>query len=101
MNNLSIIGNLTREPEVKETTTTICEFSIAYNDYKKKANYFNVVCFGKLAERASSFRKGQRIAISGALAQDRWEKDGKQQSKVKIIANSAYPLDKVDSYDRF
>jgi len=88
-------GRLTKEPELKHTSggTAILNLSIASDRYvgkdkPKKTGFYDVVMFGKLAEaKHQHLFKGQMIAVIGELDQDRWEKDGKQNSKIQIIAN--------------
>lgn len=94
MNQLSIIGNLTADPITKTVgDNSVCEFSIAYNEVyynaaKQKVenvHFFNCVAWGKLGENiAKFFTKGQKIALTGGISQDRWEKDGEKRSVVKI-----------------
>lgn len=73
----------------------VMQLSLAVNRSFKKndawqdeASFFDVEVWGKLAERLSGITKGQRVLISGSLKQERWEKDGKIQSKVKIVADT-------------
>jgi len=97
MNNFSIIGNLTRDPELKELAggTIIANFSIAYNEGKDKngeekpASYFDLVMFGNKARAFAEWhKKGDRVAVWGSMTQDKWEdKDGNQRSKVKLKAS--------------
>jgi single-strand DNA-binding protein len=99
INKVEIEGNLTRDAESKYTNTGKCvaSFSIAYNDdYKKgdewikQVSYFDVTVLGKEAENAASLRKGTHVNLTGKLKQDRWEKEGKVQSKVYIVAFEVY-----------
>lgn len=93
MNNLSIIGNLTADPVTRTVgQSTVTDFSIAvnevyYKDEKKVENvhFFNCTAWGARGENiAKYFTKGQKIALTGSLGQDRWEKDGEKRSVVKI-----------------
>jgi len=98
MNIVAINGRLTRDAELKYTATStcICNFSIASNRSVKKgdkwedeASFFDCVMFGKRAESINQYlKKGQQVSISGELRQERWEKDGKQNSKVSIAVNN-------------
>lgn len=97
MNCCMLLGNLTRDPEVKFLTsgTAVAEFSIACNESwkdangqkKEKVHYFDCVAFGKRGEAIGKyFTKGKKILIEGKLSQDRWDdkESGKPRSKVRI-----------------
>ena len=97
INNVIIVGRLTRDAELKYTNTglAITKFSIA-NNQKKKYNeqwvddvsYYDCALFGKLGESIIKYlEKGKQICVSGKLKQNRWEQDGQKRSKVEIIAN--------------
>ena len=93
MNQEIITGNLTADPELRYSNSgmAICNFSIAYNHYKKdkddEVSFFNCVAFNKTAETiAQHFKKGGKILIHGELKQSRWTTDdGQKRSKVEII----------------
>lgn len=94
MNQCQIIGNLTADVTLKPVgENQVADFSIAvnevfYNAKKEKVenvHYFNCVAWGKLGENiAKFFTKGQKIALTASLRQDRWEKDGEKRSVVKL-----------------
>ena len=98
INSVTIIGRLTRNAELKYTTTgtAICNFSVALNkrygsgDQKKESvHFFNIVLWGKAGEALSQYlTKGKQVGITGELDQQRWEKDGQQHSQVKITAKT-------------
>jgi single-strand DNA-binding protein len=104
LNSVNIMGNLTRDPELKYTPSgkSVCSLSIANNRvYTKNAekvtevSYFDVEVWGAAAENCSKYlAKGQGVIVEGRLRQDRWEKDGKTQSRVRISANSVHFLPK-------
>lgn len=98
INQVSITGNLTREPELRATQggTAVLSFGIAVNDRRKNAsgqwedvpNFFECVMFGNRATSLSDIlTKGMKVAIAGKLHYSSWEKDGRKHSKVDIIAN--------------
>jgi single-strand DNA-binding protein len=98
INNVSIAGNLTREPELRSTAsgTPVLSFGIAVNDRRKNAsgqwedvpNFFECVTFGNRATALSDIlTKGMKVAVAGKLHYSSWEKDGQKHSKVDIIAN--------------
>ncbi len=96
MNNLQILGTITRDIELKysQSGAAIANFGIAYNDkwkdsngeLKEKAHFFDVSVFGKQAETINSFfRKGSRILVDGSLDFQSWlDADGQKRSKVSI-----------------
>jgi len=96
-NSVSINGRLVREAELKFSTggTAILKFSIAVNRSVKKgdkwedeASFFDCTFFGKMAESVNQYlSKGKQVSIVGELVQNRWEKDGKQMSRVEINVN--------------
>ena len=106
MNNVQILGTITREPELKYTQsgTAILSFGIAYNEkYKKqdgsfedKAHFFDVTAFGKRGETINQyFSKGARILIGGSLDFQSWnDQQGQKRSKVSIKLNDFDFIDK-------
>lgn len=99
INQVSITGNLTREPEIRSTQsgTAVLSFGIAVNDRRKNQqtgqweevpNFFECVTFGNRATALGDIlTKGMKVAISGKLRYSSWENDGQKHSKVDIIAN--------------
>lgn len=98
INQVSIAGNLTRDPELRATQggTAVLSFGIAVNDHRKNAsgnwedvpNFFECVTFGNRATALSDIlTKGMKVAVAGKLHYSSWEKDGQKHSKVDIIAN--------------
>lgn len=91
INNITIIGNLTKDPEFKTINggNSVCEFSIAVGHLKDKTSFFNCVAWGKLGEIVKTYSgKGKKVCVNGYLEQVRWEKDGKTQSKINIVAEN-------------
>jgi single-strand DNA-binding protein len=99
LNNVSLIGNLVRDPEMKYTQSgmAVCKISIANNFQQKKnneyvddVNYFDISVFGSVAENCGKYlKKGSKIGVSGELRQNRWtdNQSGQNRSKVEIISN--------------
>lgn len=97
LNHVDLIGRLTRDGEIKYTSTSLCivNFSLAVNDMKKKndiwideVSFFDCSIFGKTAENIGSYlKRGKQVGIEGKLRQERWTKDGINRSKVKIDVN--------------
>ena len=96
MNIVNLIGNLTRDPEMRYTTgekqTAVCRFGIAVNDGygdRQKTSFINVVVFGKQAENCERYlAKGRKVAITGRIQTGSYEKDGRTIYTTDIIANS-------------
>lgn len=98
INYVAITGNLTRQPEIRNTQdgTAVLSFGIAVNDRRKNAsgqwedvpNFFECVTFGNRATALGDIlTKGMKVSIAGKLHYSSWEKDGQKHSKVDIIAN--------------
>jgi len=100
LNSVNIMGNLTRDPELKYTNSgkSVCNLSIANNRVYTKngekvteVSYFDVEVWGVIAENCAKYlTKGSGVIVEGRLKQDRWEKEGKMQSRVRIAANSVH-----------
>jgi single-strand DNA-binding protein len=102
-NNVTIVGNLTREPELRFTNggRAVASFGVACSrryqvngEWQEQTSFFNVVAWGQLGENAAqSLNKGSRIIVSGRLEQRQYEaKDGGgQRSIVEIVADELGP----------
>ena len=93
MNNVNIIGNLTKEPELRTTPNGInyVGFSVAVDrpcgkDGIKRTDFFDCIAWRKTAEFICKFfGKGDRIALTGVLESDIWrDRDGKTHKTVAI-----------------
>lgn len=98
INNVIISGNLAADAKLNRTNngTAVLNFTVAVNDRRKDAqgnwvdfpNFVDCVTFNRRAEAlASILTKGLRVAVSGKLQQQRWEKDGQKHSKIEVVAN--------------
>lgn len=98
-NKAFLIGRLTRDMELNYTSggTAYGKLGLAVNEIRKTsdgqltdyANYLEVTVWGKSAEALKPYLlKGKPVAIDGHLHQDRWEKEGKKNSKIVIIADN-------------
>jgi len=92
---ITIVGNLTADPELKFTNSGQAQtrFSVAVNRKFKETettSFFNVTAWGSLAENlANSVHKGTRVIVEGRLELRSWETDkGEKRSTVEISANS-------------
>lgn len=94
INNITLTGRLTADAALSYTTSgTACgKFSLAVsrsvksNDgWRDETDFFDCQLWGKQAESLYTYlRKGQKIAISGDLRQNRWEQDGQKKSRIVV-----------------
>lgn len=99
-NKCILIGNLTRDPELKylPSQTAVAEFGIAMNrkwrdaegNDKEDVTFVDCAAFGKTGEIINEhFRKGKPIMVEGRLKYDSWEgKDGSKRSKLTVVVES-------------
>lgn len=98
LNKAIIVGNLTRDPELKilPSGMTTTSFSIATNRIWKdkqgvkqeSADYHNIVVFGKQAESVATYlKKGSQVLIDGRMQTRSWDKDGVKMYRTEIIAD--------------
>ena len=98
-NNVSVTGNVTRDPELRFTQggMAVASFGLAWNkrkqDGEEEVSFFDVTCFRSLAENvAESITKGTRVVVAGTLSQRSWEnQEGEKRSKVEIVADEVAP----------
>jgi single-strand DNA-binding protein len=103
-NSITIIGNLTRDPEMRYTPSgsANARFGVAVNrrwqnrqsnEWEESTSFFDVVCWRELAENAAdSLSKGQRVIVTGRLEQRSWESaNGEKRNSVEIIADEIGP----------
>ena len=104
LNQVTLMGNLTRDPELRQTPTgqNVTSFSLALNrsykdqsgEWKEVTDYIDIVCWGPLAERVAQYlSKGRRCLVQGRLQSRSWEQDGNKRSKVEVLANDVTFLD--------
>ena len=96
MNNVVLIGRLTKNPEVRYTSGSqmaVCRFTLAIDrrvkqGEEKKTDFPNVICFGKTAENCERFlAKGRKAAVRGRLQTGSYEKDGVKHYTTDVIAD--------------
>lgn len=99
INRVNISGNLTRDPELRQTQggMAILSLGVAVNDRRKNQqtgewedvpNFVDCVVFGTRAEKLAQFlAKGSKVAIEGKLRWSQWEKDGAKRSKLEVIVD--------------
>ena len=113
MNKAFLTGNLTKDPELRQTQNGVncCTFTIACNrtyknaDGKHDADFLNIVTWRGLADTCSQYlRKGRKVAITGMIQTRSYEdKDGKRRTVTEIVADDVEFLtrDNNDSRDQF
>ena len=94
INQVILMGRLTRDPEVRTTTTgkTITSFSIAVDrgGQEDQADFFDVTAWEKLGELVSQYlSKGRRCLVQGRLRQDSWDdkETGQKRYRTEILVN--------------
>ena len=109
LNKVMLIGRITRQPELKTTTTgqNVVSFSIATNrNWKDKdgnkqdrAEFHNLVAWGKLAEICSQYlQKGKKIYVEGRLQTRDWEgQDGVKRYRTEVVMSEMIMLDSAGS----
>jgi single-strand DNA-binding protein len=101
-NSITVIGNLTRDPELRYTTggRAVANFSVAVNrryqvngEWQEQVSYFNVVAWGDLGENAAAtLSKGSRAIVFGRLEQREYEnREGERRTMVEIVADEVGP----------
>ncbi len=100
INQVILMGRLTRDPEQRTTTTgkTIASFSIAVDrgGQEDAADFFNVTAWEKLGDLVMQYlAKGRRVLVQGRLRQDTWDdkETGKKQSRIEVVATDVTFLD--------
>jgi single-strand DNA-binding protein len=101
-NNVTLVGNLTRDPELRYTQSGrgVASFGLAVNrryqqngEWQEQTSFFNVVAWGDLGENAAaSLNKGHRIVVTGRLQQREYEsREGEKRNTVEVIADELGP----------
>ena len=96
-NQVILMGNLTRDPELRTTPngSNVCSFSLALNrsyksasgDWQEATDYVDIVAWGPLGERVAQYlSKGRPALVNGRLQSRSWEQDGQKRSKVEVVA---------------
>jgi len=98
LNKAMIVGNLTRDPEMKALPSgqNVTSFSLATNrvwndkdgNKQEAADYHNIIVFGKQAESVAKYlTKGSQALVEGRLQTRSWEKDGQKMYRTEIVAD--------------
>ena len=107
-NRVVLVGNLTRDPELRSTPSgaTVAAIGLAVHERRKdqggnwieETSFFDVDVWNRSAEVLRDYTtKGSPILVEGRLKQDVWEQDGQKRSKVKIVADRIVLLGSRDS----
>jgi single-strand DNA-binding protein len=103
-NQAIVMGNLTRDPELRSTPggQQVASFAVATNrswadasgERKEAVEYHEIVAWGKLGELAAQYlAKGRKVMVVGRLQTQSWEKDGVKRSRTEIVAADINFLD--------
>jgi single-strand DNA-binding protein len=108
LNRAQIIGNVTRDPEARQTPSgqLVASFSIATNrvwrdktsgDRQEQADFHNIVAWGKLAEIAQQYlKRGRKVYVEGRMQTRDWTgEDGQKRSRMEIVAENLILLDRA------
>jgi single-strand DNA-binding protein len=112
LNKVQLIGNLTKDPELRQTPngSSVCSFTVATNltwkdangQKQDKAEFHNIVTWGKLAEICNQYlQKGKKVYLEGRLQTRDWEaEDGSKRYKTEVVAENMIMLSQANSnYD--
>lgn len=113
LNRATIIGNLTRDPELRYTPngSAVASFGVATNrsyidqssgEKKESVEFHDVVTWGKLAEICGQIlSKGRKVYIEGRLQTRSWEgQDGVKRQKTEIVAENMLVLDRPKEWNQ-
>jgi single-strand DNA-binding protein len=103
-NQAIVMGNLTRDPELRSTPSgqQVASFAVATNrtwmdgsgERKEAVEYHEIVAWGKLGELAAQYlSKGRKVMVVGRLQTQSWEKDGVKRQRTEIVASDVNFLD--------
>ena len=101
-NSVTLVGNLTKDPELRYTTggRGVASFGLAVNrryqvngEWQEQVSFFNVVAWADLGENAAaSLHKGNRVIVTGRLEQRSYEtRDGEKRNVTEVIADELGP----------
>ena len=101
-NTITLVGNLTRDPELRFTTggKGFASFGIAVGrryqvngEWQEQTSYFNIVAWGQMGENAAAtFTKGMRVIVSGRLEQREYQnREGEKRTAIEINADEIGP----------
>lgn len=106
MNNVSLVGRLTRDPELRYTPNgiAVANFNLAVNrpfkdqNGESGADFISCVVFRKAAENLANYqKKGNQLGVTGRIQTSRYEKDGRTVYSTQIVAENVQYLDPKSS----
>ena len=110
LNSISIMGRLTREPELKHTQggVAVCTITLAVErdfvgqDGRREADFIDVVCWRGTAELVARwFRKGLLVAVEGRLQSRKWaDQYGQNRTSWEVVADSVYFAERAERAER-
>jgi len=104
LNQVTILGNLTRDPDLRQTPSgqSVTNFSVALNrsykdatgEWQEATDFIDVVAWAALGERVNTYLgRGSRVLVTGRLQSRSWEQDGQKRNKVEVLAGDVIFLD--------
>jgi single-strand DNA-binding protein len=109
MNKAILMGRLTKDPELKYTTTSnipVCTFSLAVNrkfakEGAQQADFINIVAWRSTAEFCAKwFKKGKQVAVIGSIQTRNWDDtEGKRHYATEVVADEVYFADSKSAGD--
>lgn len=104
INLVTLMGNLTRDPETRQTPNgqSVTNFSLALNrsykdasgEWQEATDYIDVVAWAQLGERVSQYLgRGSRCLVVGKIQSRQWEQEGQKRTKIEVLANDVTFLD--------
>ena len=110
MNRLTIIGNLTRDPELRTTATglSVCSFTVAVNrrrgqnNNQPEADFFRVTAWRELGENCAKWLiKGRKVAVVGPVSVSTYQgNDGKTYANMEVTAQDVEFLSSAQDIQR-
>lgn len=99
MNNVSLVGRLCADPELRFSTAgvAVCKFTLAVDrpfSKEKQADFLPCLCFKATAENTANYlTKGSKAGVTGSIQTSTWEKDGVKHYKTEILADRVEFMD--------
>lgn len=109
INRVIISGNLTRDPELRNTQSgmAVLQFGMAVNErvknqqtgeWEDRPNFIDCAMFGNRAEAVSRYlSKGTKVTVEGKLRYSQWERDGQKRSKLEVVVDELEFMSRSES----
>jgi len=111
-NRVTLIGNLTRDPELKQTKsqTSVADLGLALNrvwtdesgERRDEVTFVDVTVWGRIAENAAKYlRKGRSVLVEGRLQMDSWQdaQTGQNRTRLRVVAETLQFLGSPNAAD--